>query len=244
MSVALKYARANSGLTFRPDKNTVLWLPGQDDAYSATIRDRSGRGNNGTIVGATWTRNSQRTWYLDYDGIDDITTVSDSTSIQNIWDGGGTLDMWVRPDSDGEADAGRVVSKNEIWYVYNAIESGGGVRFYFKHLFSGTDIEWRTTSSVFIIGEWCKFTLTYNSSSTANQPIFFRNGVAVSRVQSIGPPTGTRTTDAGSDLYLGNHSGTSSTFDGGQTIPKAATVIKTDALILDEFNQERHLFGV
>ena len=36
------YARANWGLKFRPDANTVLWLPGQDDPQSATIRDRSG----------------------------------------------------------------------------------------------------------------------------------------------------------------------------------------------------------
>lgn len=63
-SPALKYARANSGLTFRPDANTVLWLPGQDDAYSSTIRDRSGYGNDGTITNVTWEKLSSGLWVM------------------------------------------------------------------------------------------------------------------------------------------------------------------------------------
>ncbi len=44
------FARA---IKYQPDASTIVWLPGQDDAYSSTIRDRSGKGNNGTISGAT-----------------------------------------------------------------------------------------------------------------------------------------------------------------------------------------------
>lgn len=49
----------------------VLWFPGQDDAYSATIRDRSGKGNNGTLVGTTWTRLPSGLYYPHMAGTDD-----------------------------------------------------------------------------------------------------------------------------------------------------------------------------
>jgi len=48
--------RKNNGVKWEPPASCVLWLPGQDDAPSTTIRDRSGFGNHGTITGATWER--------------------------------------------------------------------------------------------------------------------------------------------------------------------------------------------
>lgn len=40
----------------------VLYLEGQQDPQSATIRDLSGYNNHGTITGATWTRLSSGLW--------------------------------------------------------------------------------------------------------------------------------------------------------------------------------------
>ena len=95
-SPALRYARANSGLTFRPNANTVLWLPGQDDAYSATIRDRSGQGNDGTITGATWARTGQGLWYLSFDGVDDRIQIADNAILYNA---SLTVLLWARRDN-------------------------------------------------------------------------------------------------------------------------------------------------
>jgi len=111
-SPALKYARVNSGINFQPDAYTVLWFPGQDDPQSATIRDRSGSGNNGTITGATWTRNGNGIWYLDFDGADDIVNIPDATSIQNVFDGGGSTVAWIYPESDGEGNLARILPAN------------------------------------------------------------------------------------------------------------------------------------
>ncbi|KKK77854.1 hypothetical protein LCGC14_2849430, partial [marine sediment metagenome] len=61
-------ARKNNGVLYEPDASCVLWLLGQDDAYSTTIRDRSGQGNHGTINDATWARTGQGLWYLVLDG--------------------------------------------------------------------------------------------------------------------------------------------------------------------------------
>ncbi|KKL49897.1 hypothetical protein LCGC14_2310890, partial [marine sediment metagenome] len=58
-------------------------------------------GNDGTIVGASWYQLPTGLWYLDYDGSDDKVAVSDGASIQNLFDGGGTYEVWVNIDSDG-----------------------------------------------------------------------------------------------------------------------------------------------
>lgn len=238
-------ASANSGLTFRPDANCVLWLPGQDDAYSATIRDRSGNKNNGTISGATWLKNSKGLSYLSFDGAgaaDDYVKVTDAASIQNIWDAGGTFDCWINPASDGEGDAGRIAEKTS-WNLVVLGEVGGKVKVSFNTYFSTTTGRWTTTSTEVPINTQNKVTLTYNSSSVVNDPIISINGVPVALTEAL-TPVGTRTNDAGSHLYFGNDAGTTRTFDGGMALWKAHKVIKTAAQIQSEFNQERHLFGV
>ena len=84
------------GIKFTPDANTVLWLPGQDDAYSATIRDRSGNGNNGTITQAVWTRNNQGTWYLDFDGTNDKIQLANSSVTSCRISTKATFKIWVK----------------------------------------------------------------------------------------------------------------------------------------------------
>lgn len=86
-------ARKNNGVKFEPDANTVLWLPGQDDAYSSTIRDRSGNGNNGTITGAVWKRTGQGLWYLDFEG-DDYVNCGNDTSLR-VAEGDHSILFWV-----------------------------------------------------------------------------------------------------------------------------------------------------
>ncbi len=93
-------SRKNNGVLWEPDANTVLWLPGQDDAYSATIRDRSGKGNNGTITGATWKRAAKGLWYPDYDGSDDLVTANGVVSSEVFGNaftvlGWGKLSNWT-----------------------------------------------------------------------------------------------------------------------------------------------------
>jgi hypothetical protein len=68
----------------RPGDGCVLWLPGQDDAYSTTIRDRSGYGNHGTIYGATWEQLPSGVWGLSSDGVDDKINFADTPSLRTL----------------------------------------------------------------------------------------------------------------------------------------------------------------
>jgi len=86
-SVALRYPRNSDRLLWTPTAGDgcVLWLPMQDDPQSATVRDRSGQGNNGTITGATWTVLPSGLWCLGFDGTDDYVDCGSDASL-NITD--------------------------------------------------------------------------------------------------------------------------------------------------------------
>ncbi len=248
MSLATRFVRPSYIPKWTPDANTVLWLPGQDDPQSAVIRDRSGNLNNGAITGATWTRTGKGLWYLDFDGTDDIVTVTDAASIQNIWAGGGTADIWINPRSDGEGSEGRIFHKiadNNLngWYILVIAEAAGKVKVQFLKTFTITTGSWRTSATDVTLNTWSKVTVTYNSDDKDNLPIIYVNEVAKA-ISEFGNPDGTSTSDATKDLILGNNIATATTFDGGQALHKLHNVIKTPALISNEFNQERHLFGV
>jgi hypothetical protein len=68
-----------------------------DAGSGATVADRSGLGNSGSIAGATWTSSGRFGGALSFDGVDDWVTVADSSSLdlQN----GMTLEAWVKPVS-------------------------------------------------------------------------------------------------------------------------------------------------
>lgn len=67
----------------------VLYLEGQQDPQSATIRDLSGYNNHGTITGATWVRLPSGLWVQSFDGTDDEVTGSFSpcSGLSAFWVG-------------------------------------------------------------------------------------------------------------------------------------------------------------
>jgi hypothetical protein len=67
---------------FQPSSSCVLYLEGQTDAQSATIKDKSGYGNHGTITGATWVQLSSGLWVQNFDGTDDYITVTPTASLK------------------------------------------------------------------------------------------------------------------------------------------------------------------
>ena len=61
----------------------------------STLADSSGRGNAGTISGPSWTTAGKNGGALTFDGVNDLVTVQDSTSLDLTT--AMTLEAWVRP---------------------------------------------------------------------------------------------------------------------------------------------------
>ena len=66
-----------------------------DGGSGATLADTSGNGNGGTISGASWTTAGKNGGALSFDGVNDLVTVADASSLDLTT--GMTLEAWVRP---------------------------------------------------------------------------------------------------------------------------------------------------
>jgi hypothetical protein len=68
-----------------------------DEGSGAAVADASGKDNDGTVAGAAWTGAGKNAGALSFDGIDDLVSVPDATSLDLT--AGMTLEAWVRPDA-------------------------------------------------------------------------------------------------------------------------------------------------
>ena len=68
-----------------------------------------------------------------------------------------------------------------------------------------TDGHWATTSTEVPINEFSFIAVTYNADATTNDPIFYRNAAVVA-ITEAATPVGTRDSDTGEDLLIGNRS--------------------------------------
>ncbi len=174
------------------------------------VRDHVG-GNHGTIIGEGWK--------ITYDAVDDLGTVTDHSSIQNIFDGWGTVGVICNPKSDGQNSRGRILDKfaGGGWLIHLMFESNGFAKTRFIQDFSTTNGQWDSINAIVPLNIHSTIEVSYNADSVAYNPIFRINGVEYtigSGMIESATPVGTRDTDVGNDLIIGNQHGGSSGFDG------------------------------
>ena len=165
-----------------------------------------------------------------FDGVDDKIVVTDAAEIQHLFDSGGFLLVEVNPVSDGQSSQGRILDKSTGWRLHYISEAAGLIKLRFAQDFSGTAGQWTTDSAVCPINTDSNIEVSYDNSSVANVPIIYLNGIALA-ISADTTPVGTRTTDVGSDLIIGNRADAARTNDGiigkvmlGNFAPTAAEV--------------------
>ena len=226
------YARANWGLKFRPDANTILWLPGQDDAYSATIRDRSGKGNDGTITGAVWEQTGQGLWGLNFDGGDDEITIASDTSLNVTTDA--TFEWWANYDGNDSGTRPAVWDKGAT-EVYSITKETLQMFIYFNGLTTYNFI-----NNFYIQDSWYHYIVTLVAGGALAA---YRNGVAKTwgrtnpDVDQVLPVTA-------SPLTIMENVARGSNLGGLSALFRLHSRALSAAEVLSHYNQERHLFGV
>ena len=152
-----------------------------------------------------------------FNGAESRIVIGDAVNIQDIWDGGGTVETWLYPRSDGEGNNGRVVDKRVGWRIDTDNETGGSVRLSLYYDFSGTD-GWWTTATDIPLNEWTHVAVIYDADAVANNPTFIINGTDIRTVGSgiteQFTPVGTRVSDVGNLLVIGNTNAAAWTWDG------------------------------
>jgi hypothetical protein len=92
----------------------VLWLK-FDECSGSTAYDSSGKGNNGTINGATWVNLGGENCVLSFDGVDDYVEIPDSSSFDSAKM---TIEAWFNVSSCPSGEATDIVSKHSAsWNV-------------------------------------------------------------------------------------------------------------------------------
>ena len=190
------------------DPFVCLYLPLRE-LDGASFMSRDHYGHLCTVAGARWTPEG-----YSYDKVDDVITIPDHVAVQNIFDSpGGSLVAWVKANSDGEGDNGTIYQKVNVQNLLVTNEAPGYVKINFTHAFSGTVGNWITTNAVMKLEKSNLIVVTYDNSNVANVPTIYLNGNPVALTITTAP-VGTRTSDVGGAVAIGNRADTSRTWDG------------------------------
>ncbi len=170
-----------------------------------------------TKTGTDGVRDSRIGNWLDFDGTDDEVHVTDQTAVQNIFGGGGTIEAWIYPRSDGESSSGIIVSKgdntNDRYLFYVVEESGSFVKLRFQLDFASGNGVWTTTTATIPLNQWTHVAVTFDSDSNSNNPILYQDGV-LETLEETTTPSGSAVSDVGNNLLIGDIERSLLSFDG------------------------------
>jgi hypothetical protein len=145
---------------------------------------------------------------VDFDGSNDIINCGSDSSLDNIWNGGGTLTAWIFPKSDGEGNDGRIAEKRDDgsgWTFVVREESSGSCKIRLFVNYSTTNGIYTTNADV-TINEWNHVAVTYDTSGAGSsyRPTIYVNGV-VSSLSATTDSAGTADSDASEDFTIGGN---------------------------------------
>ena len=213
------------GTTSRPSK--IVVANGGTVSSSANVFHASTFSNRGGLFASSSA--------FDFDGSSGLINAGAGSSIDDIFDGGGTIEGWVNLDSGGGANVGRLVSK-DAYFIYFREDSFNNIRL--QYTFNGGGAEWYTENDSFTFdSKWHHVAVTYDNSDIANDPSIYLDGKLLP-LGTIVRPTGTRASDVGDVLYVGNNPTDIRALEGRLGMLRIFSDIRTAAEIrTDMFNQ-------
>jgi hypothetical protein len=197
--------------------NPVIYKGDSLTPSTVTWNDQSRAKNHGALTNIIWTKRPNGLYVPVFNGATSIITITDKTSIQNIFSIGGTVLAWIFALSDGEGDDGRIVQKSDDatlgFYVHIYDELVGFAKLSFSIMWTGGWASWSTTNRVIELNRHNFITCSYNSSSINNDPVLTVNDTVPALTEDIAP-VGAVISDAGQNMTIGNNPATNRTFDG------------------------------
>ncbi len=172
------------------------------------VFDYSLNGNTGTVTGAV----PAYPGFLFADG-SRISCGSDS-SIDDIFDSGGTFAGWLKPTGKGQGDAGRVFDKSGPGVGILLHTGNSTTTLTYVQRTATTDGQW--TFPFDVTGDvWQHVVLTYDADNTATggAPTIYVDGISVT-VTEVVAPDDTRASDAGRTMLIGESSAVGNSWNG------------------------------
>ena len=186
--------------TFRANYTEAVCQPvaglvggwGFDETTGTLANDSSGRGNTGTISGATRTTAGKIGSALTFDGVNDWVTVADSASLDLT--ARATLEAWVFPTALGGAWRTALLKEQPGQLVY-ALYANNDIARPSGHLFTSGDLFSNGTAAL-PLNAWSHLAMTWDGTT---QRLFVNGGQVATRAV-----TGTLPNSAGALRFGGN----------------------------------------
>jgi len=186
----------------QPDTSLVTYYTFDGpDVFGTTTIDRGFGGNNGTLTNGPNPTRGKNGQALNFDGTNDSVNLATNVAFDNL--DTKTISVWIKPTglSEHRGIAGRSTYAFQICSNDVTDCSGTTGRLVYYHEFSGVNGKWILGADSVKAGQWSHVVVTYDRSSTTNDPVIYVNGVAQS-VTEISTPTGTAVNES-SNLYVG-----------------------------------------
>jgi Concanavalin A-like lectin/glucanases superfamily/Galactose oxidase-like, Early set domain/Bacterial Ig domain len=134
---------------------------GFEEGLGSAVTDISGRGNNGSISGATWTASGRFGYALSFDGDGDIVSVADSASLD--LSNAMTLEAYVRPRSLPSTTWRSILMKERGSHLSYAMYANSSTNSPSGHVYISGDRSARGTSQI-PLNTWTHLAVTYDGT--------------------------------------------------------------------------------
>ena len=169
--------------------------------------------------------------------------------VDDLFSAGGSLSLWIKPDTTGGGPAGRIVSKEDQaamnvdgWALFLDTNPSGSL--YFKYdSFDGRSGGWSTAADSVALGSWHWIVVQYSSASTSEVPDMFVDGKAVALRNSSTAPSGALLSDGATNFYIGNMGNVSRSYLGVMDELRVAKELHSAAWIQTEYNNQQDPSG-
>ena len=147
---------------------------------------------------------------LQFDGVDDSVNCGSASSLDDIFDGGGSVSVWFNSSAINATHT--IVSKKSggtgYWAIRISDVSGNKGRFYFLRSFDGgTHYVTQQSTRDINPNTWYHAVVVYNADSASNRITAYLNGEVITNLSTTmdgtDTPTGTRISDANQDVLIG-----------------------------------------
>jgi hypothetical protein len=195
-------------------------------------RQGSPAANGGTTVVAGQIASARA-----FDGNNDSVDGGAGIAIANIFNGGGTVEVWLFANSGGEAGFGRILDKGQ--YAIGMCD-GNGVNdsLLVGRTFSVNATNWCTNTNTMPQNAWVHVAIVYDDTNTTNDPTVYIDGV-VRAVGQLGNPQGAPRDDSGDSIQIGNRQQGDRAFDGNLDELRLSPVARSAAYVTTTLANQR-----
>jgi MSHA biogenesis protein MshQ len=176
-----------------------------------------------------------------FDGLNNTVVLGSAADVDDLFKTGGTIEAWVRPDTFGEENRGRVLDKSNTmggndtsgWsFGLDTLNVPNGLVF--AHTAASADGFWNATS-VLSTNAWFHLAVTYVAGSVP--PLMYVNGqpVATTVLQAM---QGAAQSDAAHPLHIGSRVAGDRTFDGLIDEARLARVLRSPEWIATTYRNQ------